>query len=43
MEELLVHLDVSLLWQVEHLKACDDIAKTRTANWQAFCLEKNSE
>jgi E3 ubiquitin-protein ligase UBR4 len=29
----------STLSLIEHLKACDEVACTRTSNWQTFCLE----
>ena len=29
--------------QIEQLKACDEIASSRTSNWQAFCLEERSK
>ena len=29
----------SLLQLIEHLKACVDIATSRTANWQKFCVQ----
>ena len=29
--------------QIEQLKACDEVASTRTGNWQAFCLDEKSE
>ena len=25
--------------QIEELRLCDEIAKSRTGNWQAFCVE----
>lgn len=28
--------------QIEHLKACDEVACSRTSNWQTFCLEEKS-
>lgn len=34
---------MSLFLQIEHLKACDEVACTRTSNWQTFCLEEKSE
>jgi E3 ubiquitin-protein ligase UBR4 len=32
----------STLALIEHLKACDEVACTRTANWQIFCLEEKT-
>ena len=31
----------SLLQLIEHLKACVDIATSRTANWQKFCVQND--
>lgn len=32
---------IILLWfQIEHLKACSEVASSRISNWQAFCLQE---
>ncbi|KAG1664196.1 E3 ubiquitin-protein ligase UBR4 [Nymphon striatum] len=32
----------SLITLIEHVKACTEVATTRTSNWQKFCLEDNT-
>ena len=35
---------IILLWfQIEHLKACSEVASSRISNWQAFCLQEKGE
>jgi len=38
-----VHLPYkAMLTLIEQLKACDEIASSRTSNWQAFCLQEKT-
>ena len=39
-----VHLDYKMtLRLIDQLKACEEIASSRTSNWQAFCHTEKSE
>ena len=31
---------ICLWFQIEHLKACSEVASSRISNWQAFCLQE---
>lgn len=37
------NINIKILFQIEHLKACQEMAASRTLNWQKFCLQDQSK